>query len=182
MKRIGLLFPLLVICFVALAQAQTTAPKPSPEMRKLHRFVGHWVFETEYKPTPLGPVVKTSGEFRVRMALKGFFAQCDGLEKSAEGETHFVEIWGYDPVEKNYFTTRYSDDDGSTYSETFRIHGSTVPVTGALMAGGKRYLTRRTEVWSADGATMNADLSIDDGKTWIPWFETKVTKATSSKK
>jgi hypothetical protein len=29
---------------------------------------------------------------------------------------------------------------------------------------------------------MNADLSAADGKTWVHWFETKVTKATSSKK
>jgi hypothetical protein len=134
MKRISLLFPLLVICFVTIAQAQTTAPKPDPEMSKLQRFVGDWTFESEYKPTPLGPGVKTSGEFRVRMALKGFFVQCHGVEKSADRETHFVEMWRYDPVEKN-FTTRYSDDDGATYSKVFSINGSTVPVTGALMAG-----------------------------------------------
>ena len=29
---------------------------------------------------------------------------------------------------------------------------------------------------------MNADLSADGGKAWVPWFDTKVTKATSPKK
>jgi uncharacterized protein DUF1579 len=179
MKRISPLFSLLVVCFATTVQARPPTPKPHPELTKLQRFVGDWTYDGEYKPTPLGPGGKVTGEFHVRMVLKGFFAQCDGVERDAMGETRFVEIWGYDPSNKNYFSSRYEDDDGAPYLETFTNNGDTVPVTGSLIADGKRYWTRRTELWSPNGATMKSELSAD-GKTWILLYEGKVTRANAT--
>jgi hypothetical protein len=49
--------------------------------------------------------------------------------------------------------------------------------------GGKRYLTRRSELWSADttSATMKMDVSTD-GKAWVPLREQKMTKGASGAK
>lgn len=58
MQRISLLFAVLVVWFIAAVQAQAPVPKPGPEIRKLHVLVGHWTYEGEYKPGPLGPGAK----------------------------------------------------------------------------------------------------------------------------
>jgi len=59
MQRISALLFLLVFCFATAMQAQ--APKPDPEMKKLGVLVGHWTYEGEYKPGPLGPGSKIVG-------------------------------------------------------------------------------------------------------------------------
>ncbi len=41
MQRTSLLLSLVVICFVNPLRAQTSAPKPDPELKKLHLLVGH---------------------------------------------------------------------------------------------------------------------------------------------
>ncbi len=53
--------------------AQTPAPKPDVEVKKLHVLVGHWTWEWEAKPGPLGSGGKATGEYDGQMILGGFF-------------------------------------------------------------------------------------------------------------
>jgi len=177
MKRISLLFSLLAVCMVTALYAQTAAPKPSAEMKKLNAFVGHFTYEGEGVPSPLGPARRYKGEVDVQIALKGFFAHCTGTEKDATGEMHFVEYWGYDSTNNTFYSNRYEDDDSNVYSEKFTINGSAVAVTGSALVNGKQYVTRRTENWAKDwsSATMKMEFS-SDGKTWNPLLQQKFTK------
>jgi hypothetical protein len=182
MKRITILSSLLATCFVVAAQAQNATPKPDPALQKLHVIVGHWNYAGENQPGPLGPGGKYTGEFDIRMILGGFFVQCRDTEKTAMGESHSLEIWTYDPANKNFLTHGYADD-GTTFSESFTFTGHTVPVAGTLFTGGKRYLTRMTQVWNEDwtSATMKEEISAD-GKAWVPWFEQTMTKVKPAAK
>ena len=74
-RTIAVLF-LSVVCFSAAVRAQAPAPKPDPEVKRMHAWVGHWTFEGEFKPGPLGPGGEFTGEFSCRMILGGFFLQC----------------------------------------------------------------------------------------------------------
>jgi hypothetical protein len=73
MTRITVLLFALVVCFATAAQAQTQAPKPDPALKKLAVRVGHWTYEGENNPGPLGLGGKYTGEATCQMILGGFF-------------------------------------------------------------------------------------------------------------
>ena len=177
MRRIGLLLFLSVVCFVTAMQAQAPVPKPDPALKKLQVLVGRWTYEGEYKPGPLGPGGKITGVNDVHMILGGFFVQSQETEKGATGETRFLEIDGYDPVNKNLAFTGYVSD-GSTYSGTLTVSGNTITWAGKFVVSGKQYQFKEPFVCAADfmSATAKGEISAD-GKTWTPWFEGKFAKA-----
>src|SRR5215469_5547208 len=78
------------------------APKPDPQLKQLSILAGRWTYEGEYKPGPLGPGGKITGEYTGRAILNGFFFEGRETEKSFTGETHNVEIDASDPANKNF--------------------------------------------------------------------------------
>jgi len=184
MQRISTLLFLFVFCCATAVQAQAQAPppKPDPEVKKLHADLGHWTYEGEAKPGPLGPGGKFTGEFDGRMILGGFFFQGWGTDKGPAGEGRYLEIDGYDPVNKN-FTSDIFDDDGSRFSGVLTLTGNTRTYVGKTVQPGKQYLYRGTLVLAADLAsgTYNEEISLD-GKTWVAYGESKWTKAKPAPK
>jgi hypothetical protein len=177
MQRISILLLVLVVCFATAMQAQAPAPKPGPEVKKLRvGGVGHWTYEGEAKPGPLGPGGKFTGEFTGQMILGGFFFQGRWTEKGPAGETHGLEIDGYDPVNKNFSSGFYSDD-GSTFSGVLTITGNTWTYAGRFVVGGKENQFKGTFVLTPDlaSATYKTEISAD-GTTWTPLGESRWTK------
>ncbi len=177
MKRITILLFLLVACFATAMQAQAPAPKPDPALKKLSVLVGHWTFEGEFKPGPLGPGGKTTGEFNCRMILGGFFLQCQMSGKVAESEMRDLEIYGYDPVNKN-FSSAYYFGDGSRITAVLTITGNTWTFAGKWTVAGKQYQFKDSVTLAPDlmSATEKAEISAD-GETSTPVVEDKWTKA-----
>ena len=103
MQRTSLLLSLIVICVVAPLRAQTSAPKPDPELKKLHVLIGHSTYEGEHKPG-LGRGSKVKGVWDARMILGGFFLREEVNEKLDAGESHALGIESYDPVNKEFIT------------------------------------------------------------------------------
>ena len=182
MTRISVLLFVLVVFFATAMQAQAPAPKPDPEVKKLHADLGHWTYEGEAKPGPLGPGGKFYGEFDGQMILGGFFFQGRGTDKGPAGEGRYLEIDGYDPVNKN-FTSDIYDDDGSRFSGVLTITGNTRTYVGKTVKPGKQYQYKGTFVLAPDLAsgTYKEEISVD-GKTWIPYGESKWTKAQPAPK
>jgi hypothetical protein len=182
MRRIGIALFLLVICFTTAMQAQTPAPKTGPEIEKLHVMVGHWTYEGETKPGPLGPGGKFNGEMTCQMILGGFFLQCQVSGKEAGREARLLEIDGYEPVNKNFSSQCYFDD-GSTFPRVLTVAGNTWTYVGKLAAAGKEYQHKDSLVLAPDLAsgTEKAEISAD-GKTWTPFTESRWTKAKPAPK
>jgi hypothetical protein len=179
MQRISLLFSLLVVCFLTAVQAQTTAPKPDPALEKLHVWVGHWTYEGEYQPGPLGPGGKVAGEYDGEMILGGFAFQGRWAEKGPAGETRGLEIYGYDPLNKNYPFSIYMDN-GGIYSGAMSISENTFTLPGKFLAAGKVYEARITIINAADGMslTLKGEISAD-GKTWATFSRRPSTPRSS---
>jgi hypothetical protein len=184
-KRMRTLIALIVTaCFslTAFAQQSTLQTKPDPELKKLAVYVGQWKYEGEYKPGPLGPAGKATGDATGEMILRGFFLEWRWKEKASTTETRGLEILNYDPMNRNYASTSYTDD-GSSSSGAYVLGGNTFNYSGKFVVSGKQYLSRATEVFAADLASFaqKAEISVD-GKTWLPYFEAKFTKAKPAPK
>jgi len=180
MQRISLLLLALVVCSATALQAQ--APKPDPELRKLHAWLGHWTYAVEYNPGPLGPAGKHTGEQTVRMTLGGFFLETRVVEKTPAGEGEELEIIGYDPVNKNFTLSLY-EKGGDTYSGTFTVTTNRVAWTVQSAVAAKSYQIRGTDIYAADwmSFTRKAEVSTD-GKTWTPSYEKRFTKVQPAPK
>jgi len=185
MRRFAVLFFILMVGLVSAAQAQTpaAAPKPDPELKKLQALVGHWTYEGEYKPGPLGPGEKITAEYTAVRKLDGFILEASSTEKGATATTHFLEIDEYNPKDKAINWTTWGND-GTRMSGTITVGGNTITWEGKLTSGGKEYQVKFPFTLSADrmSGTAKADISTDGGKTWTPWFEAKYTKTTPAAK
>ena len=113
MQRISVLLLLLVACFSTAMRAQAPAPKPDPALKKLSVYLGHWTCEGESKAGPLGPGGKVTSEESIQMILGGFFQQVWAKDNGPTGGQS-LEIAGYDPVNKNFPFSGYTDD-GTTW-------------------------------------------------------------------
>jgi len=176
MNRFSLVMFVLAGCLVTALHGQTPAPKPDPEFKKLQVLVGHWTYDGEYKPGPLGAGAKIKGEWTYQFILKGFVLEGHATEKADGGETHYLEIDEYDPGSKK-ISMSMCGDDGSRYSGVIISSGNTLTWEGRFAVGGKEYKFREPFVMSADlmSGTARGEISID-GKTWVPFFEGKFTK------
>jgi len=178
MQRIGILLFLLMFCFATAMQAQAPTPKPNPEVKKLQPHLGHWTYDGESKPSPLGPGGKFTGEMTCQMILGGFFMQCRFTENGPSGETHALALEGYDPVNKNLFYETY-DDSGIRSSGVITITGKTWTYEGR---SGERQV-KSTIVLAPDLASGELKFEISsDGKTWTPVGETNYTKVQPAAK
>jgi len=176
MKRFAFVVGLVLLVFAVSIWAQTTAPTPDPEIKKFDVFVGHWTYTGEYMAGPLGPSSKVTGEWSCRKILGGFFFQNQFAEKGPMGESRGIEIVGYDPAKKAFFTNEYHDD-GNMMSGAYVFNGNTATYTGKFSVGGKTYMLKAAITPAADSMsfTVKAGTSLD-GSSWTPWVEAKYTK------
>jgi len=176
------LLPMAGIVSAMVAQGPPEAPKPDPEFRKLQILVGRWTYDGEYKPGPLGPGGKITGEYSAEFILNGFALEAHTTEKGAMGATRYVEIDTYDTANKKIAFNVYADNGGGN-SGTITVNGNTVTWEGKFVAGGQAYVFRVPIVFMPDrmSATTKAEIS-SDGKTWAPFFEFKYTKSKAAPK
>jgi hypothetical protein len=181
MKRL-ILAVSLILTFAIVIAAQTSAPKPDPALQKLQALVGHWTYQGEYKAGPLGPGGKITGVYDCRPILGGFFLQAEETEKGAEGETHNIEIDGYDPVSKN-FTFQGFQSEGSTWSGVILVAGNTMRWDGKYVIAGKPYLIKAdfTLAPNSMSGVEEMKISADGGKTWVPFLSAKWSKGAAKK-
>jgi hypothetical protein len=104
--------------------------------------IGQWTYTGEYKPGPLGPGGKIVGEYHFSFALNGFIVEGHTTERSADGTVQFLEIDGYDPINKRIATNLYADD-GTRYSGVITVSGETATWAVKFLAGGKEYQLRQ---------------------------------------
>jgi hypothetical protein len=180
MKRTFVAVGVIVALFAGILHAQ--APKPYPELKQLEPFVGQWSSEGEAKATPVGKAGKFSSTAAVNWILGGFFLQWQFSGKTPDGEFKGIEVDSYDPKNK-IFRAQWWNDDGSLTTGTYTPRGNVIEFSGKTVTPDKQYDVRQRYTFSADGMsyTYKDEVSMD-GKTWIPWYESKGTKVKGPKK
>jgi hypothetical protein len=182
MKRFSFAVGLVLLVFAGSLWAQTAAPKPDPELKKLGVMVGHWTYEGEYKASPLGPAGKAKGEEFIQWILGGFFLQDLEIEKGALGETRMALLYAYDPASKNIVGKGLMSDGGPT-SGIAKVSGNTITFEGKFVFGGKENLMRTAYIVAANLTNMTQKVEISvDGKTWTPVFDAIFTKVKPTPK
>jgi len=179
MKRISLLFSVLVICFAALIHAQTAPPKPDPELQKYRVWLGHWRGVIEYPSGQKVPVEET-----FEMILGGFFMQA--RVSWPEFGSHDLWIQGYDPTKRNYPVMWYSGNNGRIRSGTLTVDGNIWTLTSNgpwFSSDGKENLVRITTTFPADSTSRQEKGEVsEDSKTWATFYEYKATKTKPAAK
>jgi hypothetical protein len=176
MKRITLAVGMVILVFAVSIWAQTQAPQPDPELKKLGAMMGHWTYEGEYKASPLGPAGKAKGEEFIQWILGGFFLQDLEIEKGALGETRMALLYAYDPASKNIVGNGLGSDGGPV-SGIAKVSGNTITFEGKFVFGGKENLIRTAFIVATNLMNMTQKVEISvDGKTWAPVFDAIYTK------
>ncbi len=173
----------LFLLSAGFVQAQISdRPKPGPEQKKLEVWVGEWKYAGSLSDTPLGPGGKFAGKTTSRMILDGLFLESRGEDKGVYGGKALlykaVGLQWYDPKTKTYLDQHF-DNDGVVGGGVTTVTGNTWTSTGTQTdSKGKSYKTRTTATVSSDGktGTQKSELSADDGKTWMPYWEDTLKK------
>jgi len=155
---------------------QVTPPEPAAELSKLAIYIGQWKYEGEYSPEFAGAATKVTGDATGEMILGGHFLQWRSAERGPAGETHVLEILGYDPVNKNY-PSRVYGNDGSMITGAYTIDKNVSRFSAKIIAGGKEQLLTVTETFAADWMSFRQKaVTSADGRSWAPAFEATFTK------
>lgn len=176
MKRMTFAVGMVVLVFAVSLWAQTTAPQPDPELKKLGVMVGHWMYEGEYKSSPLGPAGTAKGEEFVQWILGGFFLQDLEIEKGALGETRMAVLYAYDPAGKKIVGNGLGSD-GSPASGIAKVSGNAITFDGKFFFGGKEIFIRNVYTVATNLMNMTQKVEVSsDGKVWTPFFDATFTK------
>lgn len=127
------------------------------------------------KPGPMGPGGKMTGADDCKWMDGGFFVQCSMSATSPMGKISGLGVMGYDAAKKAY-TWNGFNSMGENESATGTFDGKTWTYTNEHPMGGKNVKGRYTIVAQApDSYTFKFETS-EDGATWAPMMEGKVTK------
>jgi hypothetical protein len=176
MKRIIYGVSLVTLVLAVSPRAHTQAPKADPELQKLQILEGRWTYEGIDNGALSGRAGKFAGEYTGRMILGGFFFQDESVEKGGVAEIRGLDIYRYDPVNKNFPFNQYLSD-GTTSSGTLTIQGNTLTWESPVVVAGGKYLVRDTFLYEPGSLSFQGKAEVSaDGKTWRLWYEAKYTK------
>ena len=153
--------------------AQVQVVKPGPEHRKMGIFVGSWTYEGETFATPLGPKERFKGKLVSRFILDGFALETQWEEKNPLGLAQGLEIHTYDPASQSHRTYMFMND-GSQMIGIDKFNDTGISFDYQLTDLRGRAMRARATASFTSGHrqfTSKWELSVDDGKTWMPFME-----------
>lgn len=157
----------------ALGKLAADAGRPLPAkegLERLEALIGRWTTEGETVPGPSGPATKIAGTDTYEWLGGGFFVVHRVDVRFGDEHVEAIEVIGYDAANGTYPTHAF-DSQGSASTYRMRERDGTWTITGET--------ERSTLVPGGDGASMRASWErSDDGRTWLPWMEIRLTRAS----
>jgi hypothetical protein len=157
------------------AMAQTEAPKPAPELKKLDVFAGTWTLDGSMKPGAMGPGGSMTENERCEWMVGGFYLVCHSDFKSSMGNGTGLSVMGYSPDDKAY-TYREFNSYGEFDDSRGMLDGDTWTWTSDEKMNGMTMKGRFTmKITSATSYNFTFDMS-QDGTKWSTVMDGKATK------
>ena len=174
MKRTGIAAAAFLLFAVAL-QAQMTAPKPGPELKKLDLLVGTWTIDADMKAGPMGPGGKITEIEKCAWQENGFYLICNSDYTGAMGSGVGLAVMGYSTEDKVY-TYHEFNSWGEADDSKGTVDGDTWTWTNDSKMGGMTMKGKYTmKVLSPTSYTMSYEMS-QDGTKWTTVMDGKATK------
>jgi len=174
MKRAEMILAAALIV-TAAAMAQTAAPKPGPELRKLDVFVGTWTLDGNMKASSMGPAGTMNESEKCEWMEGGFYLVCHSDFKSSMGNGVGLSVMGYSAEEKSY-TYREFNSFGEFDDSRGSLDGDTWTWTSDEKMGSMTMKGRFTmHMTSSSSYTFVFDMS-QDGAKWSTVMDGKATK------
>jgi hypothetical protein len=164
-RGVGLAFLSLILSGLAaraVAQTAASAPCGDPEHRKLDFWLGDWdAFDR-------GGAAKTpSARVRVESVLDGCALR--ELYEGADGSAG-QSLTTYDATRKNWHQTWVTNRGGLLQIDG-RFEGSRLVMAGKQARAGREEMVRADWRPQDGGVRETAEISVDGGATWKPWFD-----------
>ncbi len=173
MKRAGMFLAAVMLAGAAIAQ--TAAPKPGPELKKLDVFVGTWTLDGTMKPGMMGQGGTMTENEKCEWMEGGFYLVCHSDYKSTMGDGVGLSVMGYSADDKVY-TYREFNSFGEFDDSRGKLDGDTWTWTNDEKMGGMNMKGRFTiHMTSTASYTFVFDMS-QDGTKWSTVMDGKATK------
>ena len=152
---------------------QTAAPTPGPEQKRMAYFAGHWNFQGEAKPSPLGPAGKTTATETCEWFAGGFQLVCKTKGTGPKGPSTGQSVMAYDQARKTYtfhaisslgdniFARGQVDGKVWTWTDEMAVDGKPMKIRATVTEQTPTSYTFKLEV-SMDGGPM---VLIEEGKS-----------------
>lgn len=155
-----------------MAQTNTTPfqqPSPrTPELERLNIFIGKWMNEGYVVETAEASSVKITTSDVYEWLPGKFFVLHTAYGRIGNMDVGGVEILGYDPLTKSYFS-RFFDSSGGIHEDNLTTDGYSWTWKGKT--------TGCTAVFSENGKVQTAHhVRLDENDKWVPSMEVVLTK------
>ena len=163
----------------AAVLAQTPAPQPGAEHKRIAYFAGQWSYQGEAKASPLGPGGKITSMDTCEWFAGGFALVCRSKVTGPRGAGTGQSVTSYDPARKAY--TFYAMTSlGDNIFARGQVDGKVWTWTDEMTMDGKAMKIRATVVEdSATVHTFKLEVSVDGGPMTVI-EEGKATKGKST--
>jgi hypothetical protein len=166
---------LAAVMFASAAMAQSAAPKPAPELKKLDIFVGAWTLNGNMKAGAMGPGGTMTENNKCAWMEGGFYLVCHSDYTGTMGSGVGMSVMGYSADEKAY-TYREFESDGEFVDSRGKFDGDTWTWTNDESTNGTTMKGRFTiQMTSGSSYTYAFDMS-QDGTKWSTVMEGKAGK------
>jgi hypothetical protein len=177
MKHIVTMVSLMPLMFVVVAAvAQSSTPKPAPELKQWDVWVGNWMMLGKAKDSPTEPEYEVSWLMHGRRILGGFFVEVDRVLKRGGLEQRDLKILSYDPIKKIYIISGFSSD-GTTWVSTATFDNETSLEHSTITApDGKLTTCRNSWAFRKDRMAVSGISECEEnGVRWVS-FSVRGTK------
>ncbi len=174
MKLTALIFAAW-LAFTAAVVAQSEAPKPGPELKKLDVLAGSWTVDGEVKPGPMGPGGKMSQTEKCDWMEGAYFLVCNVDFRSAMGNGSGISIMGYSSDDKAY-TYHEFNSWGESVDSAGAVDGNTWTWTNEEKMGGKMVKGKFTMKMTSSSSYDFTYETSPDGVKWTLAVDGKASK------
>jgi hypothetical protein len=175
MKDAFVLVVTSILLFACTGPATAQEIELSPEMKKWEPLIGTWSREGEFRGSPTGAWEKGSATVEIRSG--GFFVEIRGTGERGGQELSWIEIIGYDPIQRTYISSVFFGDGGWGRVTSMDWSGTTLTVNATAVTADREVQVARV-IWehSSDFKSATATLErFTDGKWWT-FLKIKQTK------